>query len=320
MLSTSLLKFRQLVRRHGMYFGFLILTIVIWLFIKMSEQFYVNQQFDIDYLLDDHYVFTEIPANTISTQLQAKGWDLFNLHIGRLGKKLQLKVQPETDKQTINHTELIRAIKMQFLGDRIKVLQISPEHIPLKYELLAQKKVPVLLNGKLSPAKGYTFKKPIGFDPDSVLLKGQLQSLNGIDFWPTTPINLEGLKDSITIEIDLQPIQAEDIIVLQEKVRLTAAIEQKTRKTLTAAIHYDTSKMHIIPKIVELSFEVGLSRYDSIRASDFVFEIQLDSTTSEENLIAPVVLVKKPQEIEQVNYQPKVAKYILWSEHLGQDE
>ncbi len=300
------------ISEHLAYLGFLLLAIFIWFLIKMSDTFELTEQFEIEYRLDDNYIFDQSPPHQVNMLMRAKGWDFFNLYIGEFQKKLFIDTKPEQGSQTLSRTTLTRAIQRQLSDSRINILQLSPDHIALSFAKKAQKYIPVSLQGTLECSEAHILLNPIRVLPDSVLIRGDLARIEQIDQWATESFSYTDVKASFEDSLQLVPA-TDGLDILPHTVLLKVEIEQKTNKKIIVDISNALDSILVIPSEIEISFEVGLSRYQDIEPEDFKLEIQIDSNRSQKVLIAPILLTDQPAWIENIRFTPKAVEYIYKS-------
>jgi YbbR domain-containing protein len=113
------------------------------------------------------------------------------------------------------------------------------------------------------------------FDPREVSIYGPQQVLDSISEVVTENVEVNEIKDTMQYDAPLQKIPM--VSCSDSLVRLHFQTERFTEKTIFVPVSIinlpEDKELKIFPSNVSVSFNVGLSRYDSIGATTFSFYV-----------------------------------------------
>lgn len=206
---------------------------------------------------------------------------------------------------------LINDISEQF-SDEIKISEISPELIDIVLDSLVTKTVPVELDLNVEFVPQFNLKNPISTKPDKVEITGPTLILEKINTLKTKVNIINKLEAGITQEIDL--IHPEKTTISPEKVTLTIDVEKYTEKELKVPVEIknkpDKIKMKIFPSEIKVLFTVGLSRFESIKPSDFGVSVDYNSIINDINSLN-ISVYKKPDFIQALRFNPEKVEFLI---------
>ena len=109
----------------------------------------------------------------------------------------------------------------------IAVTYITPTEINIKLELLMQKtfRLQPTLHG--APASGYRITR-IKVTPAKITVEGPASAMTSFDKLQTMPINIQGAKDSLTVEPKID-YQGQPVKILEQHIVVQIFIERITR-------------------------------------------------------------------------------------------
>lgn len=290
------------------------IAFIFWLIVKLSQVYTVWKHIQIDIEVPQGKALANLPPENLMANIEAKGWDLLfnrekisNLELNySFGNRVALLIpqwQINTD------------VSKNLTAPRLKVLDINYSEIHLKLEDKLEKKIPIVLNKRIAFAEGFYFLDTIKIEPDSLLISGPISLVEPITFWETDSLVLLNLKKSKTQSIDIQ--KGKRVLSLSyDKVSVQIPVEKYTEKIFFIPVEMknvpEEDSLSIFPKSVNIRCVVGLSKYDELSASDFSFEVDLDiANLSEGKNTTPILLTRKPDFVQGVNYTPKAATFYI---------
>ena len=206
---------------------------------------------------------------------------------------------------------LINDISEQF-SDEIKISEISPELIDIVLDSLVTKTVPVELDLNVEFVPQFNLKNPISTKPDKVEITGPTLILEKINTLKTKVNIINKLEAGITQEIDL--IHPEKTTISPEKVTLTIDVEKYTEKELKVPVEIKNKpgeiRMKIFPSEIKVLFTVGLSRFESIKPSDFGVSVDYNSIVNDINSLN-ISVNKKPDFIQALRFNPEKVEFLI---------
>ncbi len=212
---------------------------------------------------------------------------------------------------TISTRNLITTFEGKLNGE-LSVTNVTPEVMDIVLDRLETKTVPVVLDIKVDFETQFNLKTPIRTVPDKVKITGPTTVLEKIRE-VNTKVNISTkLNSDIKQEIDL--IHPEKTTISPEKVTLIIQVEKYTEKELKIPIEVlhkpEKASIKLFPSELKVLFTVGLSRFESIKASDFGAYVDYNSIVNNVNILN-VTLYKKPEFIQGLRFVPEKVEFLV---------
>lgn len=211
----------------------------------------------------------------------------------------------------INVQDLRDRVGMQ-INPSLSVNAIHPETINFTLSEVAQKSVPVKINSDISFKKLFTQKGVTMATPAMVTITGPHEAIDTIQFVSTQKVVKQNINSNISEEVELLPIA--NVKLSNEKVTIDIDAEQTTgaeRNVTVNVINLPANiKMTLFPERVQLTYEVGLSRYEESLKDNFSVVVDYNDTKQGNDFleIKPTI---SPDYIENLNISPKRVEYII---------
>ena len=206
---------------------------------------------------------------------------------------------------------LLGTISQQISSD-LSVSDIKPEIIEIVLDKLSKKTVPVELEISVEFAPQMNLKNPVTTNPDKVEITGPAILLEKTDAVKTKVNIANKLSTGITQEIELIP--PDKTTISPSKVVLNIEVEKYTEKEIRVPVEIinkpENVKMKIFPSDIKILFSVGLSRFESIKPSDFAASVDYNSVASNLNNLE-INLYKKPPFIQAVRVVPERVEFLV---------
>jgi len=206
---------------------------------------------------------------------------------------------------------LIGNIAEQFNND-IKITAVTPEILEIVLDSLISKTVPVELDINVDFVPQFNLKSAIATNPEKVKITGPTFVLDKISAVKTKVNIINKIEASIRQEIDL--IHPGKTTISPEKVTLIIEVEKYTEKELKIPIEIknkpDKVRIKLFPSEVKVLFTVGLSRFESIKPSDFRASVDYNSIVTDVNNLN-ITLYKKPEFIQGIRFSPEVVEFLI---------
>jgi hypothetical protein len=141
----------------------------------------------------------------------------------------------------------------------VEVLRVQPSSIILSLDKLIQKEFAInpVTSGMIT--QGFVLES-LTLDPDVITFTGPQTVLSRVDVLKTTPININGLFESVQqqIPLDLEPA----IVDLIGETSVTASIKiafdmvEKTFKNLPVNVTFDGAPVEVVPEKVSVTMKI----------------------------------------------------------------
>lgn len=307
-------------RRKGMdYLICVAIATLLWLMNALSQDYSAELNYPVRYINvpQDKYAANHFPT-TLQVSVRTKGFTL-------LGHRVRISFRPITFNYNnfsqsmqqkgqiyecrLGGNDLKERVAGQ-ISSEMKLVGVAPEELVLQFAAASIKKVPV------RPRVNYTLKRQhilngIRTIPDSVTVSGPevyIDTLQCVytELWTAKDIKKQEQKD-------LHLKEMEHCVVPKEPVKVVLDVEQFTEARRRLMIHPQGVPSHVnmqlFPGVVEVVYEVGLSRYHEIKDSDFIIAVDYPK-----DLDAPyldVTVKKAPEYIKNLKFTPQTVEFFL---------
>lgn len=294
-------------------------------FFFMAAGFWLLQTLNNDYETDfsipvrlkgvpNNVVITSEPVSEVKVHVKDKGTVLLNYMLGKSFFPIQLDFDEYKERGNVVQiaaSDYASKISGQ-LNASTRVLSMSPDTIEYIYATGISKQLPVRLSGLVSAGRQYYVSDTI-FRPDSVWVYAPSEILDTLDAVVTRPVQLENIHDTLVLQVPLQNFKGGKFV--PSTVELTLPIDMYTEKTVEVpitGINFPYGKvLRAFPSKVQITFQVGLSRFRQINAEDFRIEVSYDELLQLGTEKYTVKLSKLPTAIRQVHCTPTQVDFLI---------
>ena len=251
--------------------------------------------------LPNNVVLTSEPPSELRVRVKDKGTVLLNYMLGKSFFPVNLSFLDYKGKN--NHVKIYasdfeKKILSQ-LNVSSKILSIKPDTLEYIYSEGKSKLVPVRLQGKVTAGLQYYVSDTI-CNPDSVLVYAPEGILDTITTAYTQKINLENISDTTRQRISLAPLRG--VKFVPSSVEATFPVDIYTEKTV---------EVRAFPSKVQITFQVGLKRFRSIKADDFVINVSYEELLKLGSDKYTVKLKSFPNGINQIRIVPEQVDFLI---------
>ena len=264
--------------------------------------------------LPNNVVLTSEPPSELRVRVKDKGTVLLNYMLGKSFFPVNLSFLDYKGKN--NHVKIYasdfeKKILSQ-LNVSSKILSIKPDTLEYIYSEGKSKLVPVRLQGKVTAGLQYYVSDTI-CNPDSVLVYAPEGILDTITTAYTQKINLENISDTTRQRISLAPLRG--VKFVPSSVEATFPVDIYTEKTVEVPLHginFPADKaLRAFPSKVQITFQVGLKRFRSIKADDFVINVSYEELLKLGSDKYTVKLKSFPNGINQIRIVPEQVDFLI---------
>ena len=266
----------------------------------------------------NHVVLTSEPPSELRIKVKDKGTVLLNYMLGK--SFFPVNIDFSESKVPDNHvkiyaSELEKKIAGQ-LNVSTRLLSVKPD--TLEYSTGKSKLVPVKLEGKVVAGRQYYISDTI-YSPDSVLVYAPVAILDTITAAYTQKVNFENVMDTLKQRIALAGVKGAKFV--PGAIDLTLPVDIYTEKTvevLLRGINFPADKvLRAFPSKVQVTFQVGLSRFREVNASDFVVNVSYEELLKLGTDKYTVKLKSLPRGVSHVRIHPEQVDFLI--EQLSSD-
>ncbi|MDH5298388.1 MAG: CdaR family protein [Desulfobulbaceae bacterium] len=200
----------------------------------------------------------------------------------------------------------------------IRVLRVQPPYITLLLDRLIQKELPVKAVTSGEPAPDYQIAS-LTLEPSVMTITGPQEVLGEVTELVTTPIDLTGLKSSITrqVPLDLQPAIAEMIgeTAVNAKVTVVENTVTKTVAHVPVLIVHDSvpTAASVAPNAVTVKAEIPVSLTRSKGDLRSLFKASISSAGLPPGQHAVQIRVETTRPIKLLDVSPDTVQLTIGS-------
>ena len=302
-------------REFLIFLFFFLIAGGFWLIQTLNNDY--EAEFSIPVRMKDvpnNIVLTSEPPSELRVRVKDKGTVLLNYMLGKSFFPVNLSF-PDYKGQN-NHVKIFasefeKKILSQ-LNASSKILSIKPDTLDYIYSTGKSKLVPVHFQGKVTAGLQYYVSDTI-CSPDSVLVYAPAGILDTIKAAYTQEVNLENISDTIRQRVALN--NKKGVKYVPASVELTFPVDIYTEKTVEVplrGVNFPADKvLRAFPSKVQITFQVGLKRFRSIKASDFVISVSYEELLKLGSDKYTVKLKSAPRGINQIRIVPEQVDFLI---------
>ena len=191
-----------------------------------------------------------------------------------------------------------------------KIQNIRPDVIAADYYTQASKQVEVVIEGNIQTAAQYYFTQPPAAYPDKITIYGKKQQLDSIKTVRTEALNIQDIRDSLSIEAQLIPV--EGCRLSTQTITVKAQSRQFTEKKLTMNIPTKGvpagERLKLFPSTAEVTVHIPIEYFNEVNQSDIT--IYCNYPLKQQRTL-PVELKYKSEHIIKARVMPQEVEYII---------
>ncbi len=309
-------------RRQGYTFLIcVIISVFIWLMIKLSDDYYDTINCKINYVnIPEGKTILNSSDTTISLRLYARGFRLFSLKYMNSRPEITVNLQKtklHKSRYTYSSYILTRPF-IQSIKDELDIANeiesIYPDTLSFVLEDIISKKVPVVHKLQFSFAKQYQQYGNLKVSPDSITIKGLPSRIDTIRKIFTESKELADISKSRSVTLLLEkPLKTKSFFMSSDTVNVFIPVEKFTEASIEIPIEIkdeQESKIKLFPDKVNITYLVALKDYDKVGQDMFDAVVspghsKLNSRTLSVELERHPVFIK----IKQIN--PSKVEFII---------
>ena len=264
--------------------------------------------------LPNNVVLTSEPPSELRVRVKDKGTVLLNYMLGKSFYPVSLDFSDY--KAVDNH---VRIYASQFekkvlsqLNVSTRLLSMKPDTLEYIYATGMSKLVPVRLSGTVGAGRQYYLSDTI-FKPDSVLAYAPEGVLDTITAAYTQPVKQENVSDTLRQQVSL--LARRGVKFVPASIEMILPVDIYTEKTVEVPLHgvnFPADKvLRAFPSKVQVTFQVGLSRFREITADDFHINVSYEELLRLGSDKYTVKLRNIPDGVKQVRFNPEQVDFLI---------
>lgn len=262
----------------------------------------------------NNVVITSEPASELHIKVKDKGTVLLNYMLGKSFYPITLDFNDY--KGTNNHVSIYapqfeKKILSQ-LNASTRLLLMKPDTLEYYYSTGDSKLVPVRLQGTVSAGREYYLSDTI-FTPDSVLVYASEKALDTITVAYTQKLKIEDISDTLKRQVSLASRKGVKFVPASIEMMLPVDIyTEKTVEVPLRGVNFPADKvLRAFPSKVQVTFQVGLSRFRQISADDFHIYVSYEELLHVGSDKYTVKLKNIPKGVSHVRFNPEQVDFLI---------
>ncbi|MBK9015954.1 MAG: hypothetical protein IPM82_18880 [Saprospiraceae bacterium] len=256
-------------------------------------------------------VFAQPPLRSMPFKFSGTGWKLLRMGIFRRQPSLDFSLS-SAPVQVISRTDISLKIEDEL---QLNLLELGQDNVTLRLDSLFSKKVKIKLDSIINFQNGYFFRDAFTLTPDSIVVFGASQMLDGISEVSTEPLKMACPETDFRKTLKLINPNPALLQFSSLQTELFLPVEQFTEKKLMLPVMVlnEQDSIQLVPATVELSCVVGVSRFNQVSASDFRVVAVFGGESGPGGVAStvPLTLVRQPEWVRSVQLSPKVVEYLI---------
>ncbi|MBT8245846.1 MAG: YbbR-like domain-containing protein [Winogradskyella sp.] len=293
----------------GAAFLFLLLT-------KLSQDYTEEVSLNVELSnLEDELVIVNDSLPKVKVMVKSKGFSLLK-YMFNDSETITIDVQSEMFKKNKSLFWDAKNKKYKLntlLGKSVEILDIKPDTIEFKYDMLASKKVPVVLNKKVVFSDGFDIVNNFKLSQDSIKVIGSKQIIDTIDSVETKLFQLENINKDISKSITL--VSVKDVEFMPKNLYLEAKVRRFTEGEFTLPvelINIPTGKIvNIFPKEVDLIFYVDIENFKNVKPEDFRLVSDFNDVKNDSQSTLNIQIAKKSDLVKRTRLLQNNLEFII---------
>jgi len=265
--------FKFVNREFLIFLFFLLISGTFWLLLTLNETYERDLKVPVRLVdIPKNVVLASDTTTYIQITVRDKGYSLLTYIYGNKIHTVKVKFSNYAKKNgvgAVSSSELQKLIYSQLFTSS-RIVGIKPDKFEFFYNSGQNKRVPVRLNGKITPGQSYYLSK-VELSPDSIDIFASSEILDSIKYVNTVRLNYLNLTDTLRKDVSLKKIRG--VKYIPEKIRLTVCpdilTEEKVEVPITALNMPEGKKLRTFPSRVTVTFTIGAGMFRSVNPDKF---------------------------------------------------
>lgn len=298
------------------FFAFLLLSGIIWLVMTLNETY--TREIEISVRITNvpkNVIITSGEQDSIRITISDKGFNLLSTiyTINRQSIEVDFERHAESHGTgRLSSNDLRRLIESQ-LPASTKLESIKPEKIIFFYNYGECKKVPIVLQGNVTPQQMYFISKTT-LSPDSVTIYASRQKLDSIKWVATEEINRNDVRDTLVVNTNLQHIDGVKMVPNHITSRFFTDVltEESIDNIPVVGINMPQGKvLRTFPAKVTIHFVTGMKNYRRLTTQDFLVVADYQQFSKDPSGKCTITLQQKPEGVTRAKLETTQVDYLI---------
>jgi YbbR domain-containing protein len=240
---------------------------------------------------------SDIPGR-IDIKVSGSSAQLRSLEDGRLSYELDLSnAAPGILSYKIINT------RIKGIPNGVKITEISPSELSIKFSERIQKNLPVEIVTKGVATKGYIVEEKTA-EPPLVKVSGAREEIENLKSISTDAIDISGMKESyeamISLDVMGRHIDMMDNQEVKAKIKITRDLIQREFKNIPISVENTTLEWSVQPKVLNLRLKGPSDTMRELKPEGIKLLIDADGLAEGSHMLKPQLVVPGDKEVIMV--------------------
>lgn len=302
-------------RQFLVFLFFLALSTSFWFFQALDETY--EKDFSLPVGLrnvpGDVVITSDVPK-AVQVVLRDKGTTLLNYMYG--DKLPDIVIDYNVYANPSGHIRILSAEILRQLRPKLasgtQVVSLRPDTLELYYNNGSSKRIPVRMEGQMTPAAGYTISSQ-RLAPDSVQVFASEEQLAAIDAAYVQPVYLRDVSAPISTKLKLKTVRGAKFVPAE--VSFSLGVDRLVEKRFTVPVTGlncpDGEQLRTFPSQVEVIFQVSMSLYRRIHPEDFSVVVDYKELPADGSTKCRLRVAESPSGVSHVRLATEEVEYVI---------
>jgi len=310
------------IEQNVITFGIcLLIATTLWFLNALNKEYTIKISYPVKYteLPKGKLLVSELPKE-ISLEIKAHGFALLRYRISTSFLPIVFNVNTYTNgaiekrnlqEYTVNLNEIKDKLSSQLNSD-LNLISIEPSSIYFRFSPASSKKLAIIPQVNYTLKKQYILKHSISVSPQQVVVSGPKTLLDTLQAVYTKPLNLKDIAKDIQKTVQLEEITGARFANNEVEINIEVERFTESRRSIPLTIRNlpDSLKLQLFPNSVDVTFEVGLSHYDHVSDTSFIFSVDYQQIKDFPERL-PIKIEKRPTFIQNFTYTPEHVEFLI---------
>ena len=296
----------------------LIISTVLWFINALSKDYSTLIAYPVKFVNPPENQFLSgNPPKNLDLMVRGKGFLLLQHKIFMFSpvtidiSDLISNSQPDPEGYKVTGRSLTSIVSSQISSDLI-LAEIKPDVFTLVLDSLTTKTVPVEIELDVEFVSQMNLKNKVTTTPEKIEITGPTIVLKDINTLKTKVNITNKLSSDFQQKIEL--LHPDHTTIVPEQVTINIEVEKYTEKEIKIPVEImnkpEGVNLKIFPSEVKVLFNVGLSRFDKVKVSDFGVSVDYNSIIADVNSLM-VSIYKQPEFVQNIRINPERVEFLI---------
>jgi len=315
---SSFFKSESNNKKLSAYALFLFISFSFWFLSMLSKQHETTLKVPLIYsnFPADKLVAAPV-ADFFEVRVKAPGFSILFYNLFDF-PKLNLDIDEANNKPNKSGSEVFwimnakRKSVVEIIPASMELLDISPERLIISFIDKAKKKVAIKLNQFISLDPEIWFANPIILIPDSIMIYGEKQQLDTIDFIDTEKLLLIEVSESSSNKVSL--IIPENLECKIKKIEVIIEVEPFVEQLIEYKVQVKNLKsrysIKLFPEVVQVTLRASKDKYSMLQADFLTLKVDASLISNKKSTL-DVEVENLPSFIQLQRVYPSRLEFLL---------